>query len=180
MSGPGATVTEEAVCGGAARPRPLSMEEIVVLVDERDRQRGTALKLAAPVVIALLLTVLLVYLIDPVVVLLVRRRMPLWLAAFLSVLLFALVFAGFGLLIFLDLPHFARSFPRFQEEILARAQGIVEGIERSLGVSFVFDPFVELRSAPLRPLLMSLTRSSLRFISEFIIIFFCFWIVIGR
>ncbi len=134
---------------------------------------GAALKLAAPVVIALLLTILLVYLIDPLVVLLHGRlRMPLILSVAISVVFFAAIFGGLGVLIFLDLPHFTRTFPRFQEEIIARATGMVESIEKSMGVSFVFDPFEELRSLPVRPLLMNLGRSSLRVISEFSLIFF--------
>jgi AI-2 transport protein TqsA len=134
---------------------------------------GAALKLAAPVVIALLLTVLLVYLIDPLVVLLHGKlRMPLILAVVISVVFFAAIFGGLGVLIFIDLPHFTRTFPRFQEEILARAQGLLENLEKSLGVSLVFDPFEELRSIPIRPLLMNLGRSSLRILSEFAVIFF--------
>ena len=134
---------------------------------------GAALKLAAPVVIALLLTVLLVYLIDPLVVLLHRRlRIPLILSVGISVIFFAAIFGGLGVLIFLDLPHFTKSFPRFQEEILSRAQGVVESLEKSMGISFVFDPFEELRTFPLRTLLMSIGRSSLRIISEFALIFF--------
>ena len=133
---------------------------------------GAALKLAAPVVIALLLTILLVYLIDPLVVLLNRLRLPLWLSALIAIAFFATVFAGLGVLIFFDLPRFAKSFPRFQEALLARAQGLLEGVEKSIGVSFDVDPFEELRSAPIRPLLMSLARSSLRILSEFALIFF--------
>ena len=133
---------------------------------------GAVLKLAAPVVIALLLTILLVYLIDPLLVLLHRLHLPLWLSALIAIIFFAAVFASLGVLIFFDLPHFARSFPKFQEALLARAQGLLEGIEKSLGITFVVDPFEELRSAPIRPLLMSLARSSLRILSEFTLIFF--------
>jgi predicted PurR-regulated permease PerM len=134
---------------------------------------GAALKIAAPVVIVLLLTLLLVYLIDPVVVLLKGRlRLPLWLAALIAVVFFAAIFGGLGVLIVFDLPHFARSFPRFQEEILARAQVMVEGLEKNMGISFVFDPFEELRNAPLRPILMNIARSGLRILSEFALIFF--------
>ncbi len=134
---------------------------------------GAALKLAAPVVIALLLTVMLVYLIDPLVVLLnTRLRLQFWLSALIAIVFFAAVFAGIGVLIFFDLPHFARSFPRFQEEILARAQGMLSGLERDIGFTFAIDPFEELRTAPLRPMLMNLARSSLRILSEFTLIFF--------
>ena len=134
---------------------------------------GVVLKLAAPVIIVLLLTMLLVYLIDPLVVVInTRMRLPLWLSAGIAVIVFAAVFAGLGVVIYLDLPHFARSFPRFQEEILARAQGLVEGVGRSTGMQIAIDPFEELRNLPVRPVLMSLARSSLRFFSEFVLIFF--------
>ncbi|MGA2479035.1 MAG: AI-2E family transporter [Spirochaetia bacterium] len=133
---------------------------------------GAVLKLAAPVVIALLLTLLLVYLIDPLVVFLHRRRLPLWLSALIAIVFFAAIFAGLGVLIFFDLPHFAHAFPRFQEAILTRAQGIMSQLQNSLGITFVFDPFEELRKIPMRPILMGVVRSSLRIISEFTLIFF--------
>jgi len=133
---------------------------------------GAALKLAAPVVIALLLTALLVYLIDPLVALLTRRRLPLWAAAVISIVFFAALFAGIGVLIFFDLPHFARTFPRFQDELVKRARLLMDNLESSLGVTIVFDPFQELASAPTRAFLMGLVRSSIRRVSEFALIFF--------
>jgi len=133
---------------------------------------AAALKIAAPVFILLLLTVLLVYLIDPLVVLLHRRRLPLWLAALIAILFFFALFAGVGILIVYDLPHFARSFPRFQAEILRRAQRALEGTQRSLGIAVTVNPFEELLAAPIRPLLMSIARSSIRILSEFFLIFF--------
>ena len=134
---------------------------------------GAALRFAAPVVIALLLTVLLVYLIDPLVVLLhTRLRLRFWLASLIAIVFFAAIFSGIGVLIVFDLPHFARSFPRFQEEILARADNLVQRVEQSLGFTFAVDPFAELRTLPLRPILMGIARSSLRILSEFTLIFF--------
>jgi AI-2 transport protein TqsA len=134
---------------------------------------GAALKLAAPVVIVLLLTILLVYLIDPLVVILNNRlKFPLWLSALVAIIVFGAVFAGLGVLIFFDLPHFARTFPKFQEEILRRAQKVLEGLEANYGFTFAVDPFEEIRTLPIRPVLMGLARSSLRFISEFTLIFF--------
>jgi AI-2 transport protein TqsA len=133
---------------------------------------GAFLKLVAPVVILLLFTMLLVYLIDPIVVLLNRARLPLWLSILIAITLIGAVFGSFAVLIVIDLPHFAKTFPKFQEEILKRAAGILQVIERNTGVTFAVDPFEELRTAPIRPLLMSLARSSLRFLSEFTLIFF--------
>lgn len=133
---------------------------------------GAALKFAAPVFIALLLTVLLVYVIDPLVVLLHRRRMPLWLAALIAIIFFFALFTGLAILIFFDLPHFGRTFPRFQEEIATGAQAFLKRLEQSTGTTIAIDPFEELRTLPIRPLVMGIARGSIRFLSEFFLIFF--------
>ena len=133
---------------------------------------GAALKFAAPVFIALLLTVLLVYVIDPLVVFLHKRRLPLWLAALIAVVFFFALFLGLAILIFFDLPHFGRTFPRFQEAITGRAQALLHSLEVSLGTTISIDPFEELRTLPVRPIVMGAARSSIRFLSEFLLIFF--------
>ena len=132
---------------------------------------GAALKFAAPVFIALLLTVLLVYVIDPLVVFL-NRRLPLWLAALIAIVFFFAIFLGLGILIFFDLPHFGRTFPRFQEAITTRAQALLHSVEQSIGTTIAIDPFEELRTLPVRPIVMGAARSSIRFLSEFLLIFF--------
>ncbi len=133
---------------------------------------GAALKLAAPVFIALLLTVLLVYVIDPLVVFLHKRRLPLWLAALIAIVFFFALFLGLAILIFFDLPHFGRTFPKFQEEITVRAQALLRSVEQSIGTTLTIDPFEELRTLPVRPIVMGAARSSIRFLSEFLLIFF--------
>ena len=133
---------------------------------------GAALKLAAPVFIALLLTVLLVYVIDPLVVFLHKRRLPLWLAALIAIVFFFALFLGLAILIFFDLPHFGRTFPKFQEEITIRAQALLRSVEQSIGTTITIDPFEELRTLPVRPIVMGAARSSIRFLSEFLLIFF--------
>jgi predicted PurR-regulated permease PerM len=133
---------------------------------------GAALKLASPVFIALLLTVLLVYVIDPLVVFLHRRRLPLWLAALIAIIFFFALFLGLAILIFFDLPHFGRTFPKFQEAIATRAQALLHSVEQSIGTTITIDPFEELRTLPVRPIVMGAARSSIRFLSEFLLIFF--------
>jgi predicted PurR-regulated permease PerM len=49
---------------------------------------------------------------------------------------------------------------------------MLESLEKNMGFTFAIDPFVELRTVPLRPLLMNVARSSLRVLSEFTLIFF--------
>lgn len=131
-----------------------------------------ALRLAAPVFIALLLTVLVVYMIDPLVVFLQRRRIPLGPAAIISIVFFAALLFGLGFLIFIDLARFGRNFPQFQEELLARAQSAVEGLEASLGIPNIVNPFEELGSLQIGPLVLSGARSAFRIVSEAVLIFF--------
>ncbi len=133
---------------------------------------GAALKLAAPVFIALLLTVLLVYVIDPLVAFLQRRRVPLWLSILIAVVFFFSLFFGLGLLVFYDLAHFGRTFSRFQEMIVLRAQRMLEQLERSMGIEIEVNPFEELRTLPISSLVLANARSVFRFFSEFLLIFF--------
>jgi AI-2 transport protein TqsA len=133
---------------------------------------GAALKLASPVFIALLLTVLLVYVIDPLVAFLQRRRVPLWLSICIAVVFFFSLFTGLGLLVFYDLAHFGRTFSRFQEQIVLRAQHAVESLERAMGIQIAVNPFEELRTLPISSLVLSNARSLFRFLSEFFLIFF--------
>ena len=133
---------------------------------------AAALRVAAPVFIALLLTVLVVYMIDPLVVLLQRRRIPLWPAAIISIVFFAALLFGLGLLIFVDLARFGRNFPQFQQEMVQRAQAAVEGLEKALGIPNIVNPFEELSTLQVGPLVLSGARSTLRILSEAVLIFF--------
>ncbi len=133
---------------------------------------AAALRLAAPVFIALLLTVLVVYMIDPLVVFLQRRRLPLWTSAIVSIAFFAALLFGLGMLIFVDLARFGRNFPQFQAELVGRAQAAMEGLERALGIPNIVNPLEELGSFQVGPLVLSAARSTLRILSEAGLIFF--------
>ena len=151
--------------GGARTTNRLLLVIVVIL--------GTAaLRLAAPVFIALLLTVLLVYLIDPLVVFLQRRRIPLWTSAIISIVFFAALLFALGLFIFIDLARFGRNFPQFQAELLSRAQSAMEGLEAALGIPAIVNPFEELGSLQVGPIVLSSARSALRILSEAVLIFF--------
>ncbi len=150
----------------AARTTNRLLLAIVILLG------AAALRLAAPIFIALLLTVLVVYMIDPLVVFLQRRRFPLWAAAIVSIAFFAALLFGLGLLIFIDLARFGRNFPQFQAELVHRGQTAVEGLERSLGIANIVNPLEELGSFQVGPIVMSAARSTLRILSEAALIFF--------
>ena len=132
-----------------------------------------ALKFAQPVFISLLLTVLLVYVMDPIVSFLQRRGVPLWLSTLVAVLLFTTFFAVLGLLLIRDFAHFGRQFPKFQDEIARRADEILNRIEGSVvGTVLPVSPFEELRNLPIGQGALSAVRSMARIVSEFFLIFF--------
>ena len=123
---------------------------------------AVAPRLAAPIFIALLLTVQVVYMIDPLVVFLQRRRLPLWPSAIVSIAFFATLLFGLGTLIFVDLARFGRNFPQFQAELVGRAQAALEGLERGLGIPNIVNPLEELGSFQIGPLVLGAARSALR------------------
>ncbi len=131
-----------------------------------------ALKFAQPVFIALLLTILLVYVMDPLVSFFHRRRSPLWLATLIAILFFSALFVGIFLLLVRELGHFGKTFPRFQEEIFHRAYQALNGLEAALGAPLTANPFEELRSLPIGPGTLATVRSAARIVSEFFVIFF--------
>jgi AI-2 transport protein TqsA len=132
------------------------------------------------VFIALLLSVLLVYLIDPLVVLLQRRRVPLWTAAIISTAFFAALLSGLGVLLVIDLARFGRSFPRFQAEILERVSAGFEGLESALGLPLV-NPFEDLQGFDAGPLVMRGARSAMRLLSEgLLVLFFAVILLLGK
>jgi AI-2 transport protein TqsA len=131
-----------------------------------------ALKFAQPIFIALLLTVLLVYVMDPIVSFLHHRRFPLWLATLIAVLVVSAFFLGLSLLLIRDFAHFGRVFPRFQEEIVSRAENALNDVERSLGSYLPVSPFEELRNLPIGQGMLTAVRSTARIVSEFFLIFF--------
>jgi AI-2 transport protein TqsA len=131
-----------------------------------------SLKLAQPVIIALLLTILLVYVMEPIVSLLQRARSPLWLAILSAVVLLTAFFAGLFLLLVRDFSHFGRTFPRFQQELVNRAQAVLEALENAFGAYLTVNPFEELRTLPIGQGMLATVRSTARIISEFFLIFF--------
>jgi AI-2 transport protein TqsA len=131
-----------------------------------------ALKLASPIFIALLLTVLLVYVMDPIVSFLHGRKVPLWLSTLAAALLVLALFFCLSLVLAKDFTHFGRAFPGFQDEIFGRAEIAFDELERSLGANIAVNPFTELRTLPIGQGMLAAVRSAARIVSEFLLIFF--------
>ena len=80
---------------------------------------GAAFRAAEPVFIALLLSVLLVYVLDPLVIQLQRLRLPLWAATIIAAVALVGVVGGLGFFVVRDLLELGTRFPEYQERILA-------------------------------------------------------------
>jgi AI-2 transport protein TqsA len=132
----------------------------------------TGLKFAEPVFLAVLLSVLLLYVMDSLVIVLQRRRFPLWLASLISILLFSALFLGLGFLISVEMKRFSRNFPRFQADLIRRAEGVLAAVSSSLGIEIPFNPAEDLRALRLGPMAVTAARSVLQGLSVFLLVFF--------
>lgn len=132
----------------------------------------TGLKFAEPVLLAVLLSVLLLYVMDPLVILLRRRRLPFWLAALISILLFSALFLGLGFLISVELRRFGRTLPRFQADLIRRSDEVTSMLSKALGVEIPLNLADELRDLRLGPMALTAARSVLKGLSVFLMVFF--------
>lgn len=132
----------------------------------------TALKFAEPVFLAVLLSVLLLYVMDPLVVVLRRRRLPFWLAALVSILVFTALFLGLGLLISVELRRFGRSFPKFQADLIRRSDALSAMVSGALGIEIPWNLSEELREFRLGTMALTAARSMLKGLSTFLLVFF--------
>ena len=130
------------------------------------------LKLAQPVILLVLLAVLLAYIMDPIVVLLERLRVPLWLATSLVSAVFLAVFYAVGNTVFVNLLSFARVLPTYQEKLLVIIQSKMPD---SGGMADVFeraDIASQLRSLPIATMVITAARSVFSVAARFLIVFF--------
>jgi AI-2 transport protein TqsA len=140
-----------------------------------------ALYFARDVVIVLLLTVLVVYTVDPLVVFLHRRKVPFWLATLAALLLFACLFLGFFVLILRDFSYFAKTFPGFQKIIFDKITLAEESFEKSLGAALPVNPLEALSRLQIGSVGMQFVRSAAGILSEsFLIFFFAAILLIGK
>ena len=103
------------------------------------------LKLAQPVVLVMFLAVLLAYIMDPIMMGLKRLGMPLFLAVFLTAVLFVGIFLGAGTIIISNLISFGRKLPQYQEVLMSWLNSLNAQIEDLSGGNVHFNLFEELR-----------------------------------
>ncbi len=133
---------------------------------------GAAFRAAEPVFIALLLSVLLVYVLDPLVIQLQRLHLPLWVATIVAALvLFGLV-GGLGFFVVRDLLELGTRLPEYQERMFGLVAGIARAIEDSLGLAQPLDLLGPLRGVSLGPFALKAARSVAAFAVDFALVFF--------
>ncbi len=129
------------------------------------------LKLAQPIVILILLAVLLAYLMDPLVVLLERIRLPLWLATLLASSVFLAVFGATGIAVITNLLQFTRVLPEYQQKLSLLVQNALDSMDILGRIGFQVDGFGELSALPvtsaLLPIAGSVLSGAIRFLAVF-------------
>ncbi|OHD72843.1 MAG: hypothetical protein A2177_08885 [Spirochaetes bacterium RBG_13_68_11] len=133
---------------------------------------GAAFRAAEPVFIALLLSVLLVYVLDPLVIRLQRLRLPLWAATIIAAVALVGVVGGLGFFIARDLLELGTRFPEYQERILTMVAAAARSIEDCLGLAQPLELFGGLRGVSLGPVAVKAARSVAAFALDFALVFF--------
>ena len=103
---------------------------------------GFILQFAQSIIITILIAALLAYIMDPLVALLKRIGVPLWLAVFITAVLFLSIFTGVGIIIYQSTLDFARAFPKYQQRFMKMLRDTltrIQFITDSIGTANLLD-----------------------------------------
>ncbi len=142
---------------------------------------GFILQFAQSIIITILIAALLAYIMDPLVALLKRIGVPLWLAVFITAVLFLSIFTGVGIIIYQSTLDFARAFPKYQQRFMKMLRDTltrIQFITDSIGTANLLD---ELKSIPVGSIILSAVGSIAGFITDFFVVFlFSILILFGK
>ena len=133
---------------------------------------GLVLKLTQEVMIALLLSVLLAYIMDPLVALLKKVGLPLWLGVAITSVIFIGIFSGLGFIIYFSTMEFAHKFPGYQEKLVQTLEDLVSQLEVSTNGNIRVDVLENLKSIPIASMAFKGARFLVSSVLQFIMIFF--------
>ncbi|GAI01366.1 unnamed protein product, partial [marine sediment metagenome] len=122
-------------------------------------------------IIRILIAVLLAYIMDPLVTLLRRSHIPLWLSVLISALFFLSIFLGFGIILYQSSLDFAREFPRYQVKFLGMIRDIFSKIQFAADEIIKTNLLEELKKIPAGSIVLSAISSIANFITDFIVVF---------
>jgi AI-2 transport protein TqsA len=132
---------------------------------------GLVLRLARSVILPLLVAGFLAYLMDPLVSLLRRLRLPLVAAVTLSAVLYLAAFLVFGWVLYHSSLEFARAFPRYQRGLLTMVRDLLQRIQNAANTLIGQEPLDELQKLPVSSILLTFLRSLASGLAEFAIVF---------
>jgi predicted PurR-regulated permease PerM len=129
-------------------------------------------KLAQPVLLVLLLSVLLAYIMDPVMMALKRIGLSLFLAVLITGLFFLGIFFGAGTIIISNLISFGRRFPTYQNELMRWLDSLAGQIETLTGGNISLDLIEEVGKLPIGSYVINTTTYLASNISLLVLILF--------
>ena len=140
-----------------------------------------AFRAAEPVFIALLLSVLLVYVLDTLVIRLQRLSLPLWAATILAALVLVGIVGGLGVFVVRDLLELGTRLPEYQKRILGMIDSTARAIEGVLGLAQPLDLLGGLRAGAFGAFALQAARSAAAFAVDFaLVVFFALIMLIGK
>jgi AI-2 transport protein TqsA len=131
---------------------------------------GAVLRFARSVFIPLLIALFIGYMMDPVVSLLRRARIPLIVAVLVTGVIFLGAFLFFSYVLFESAQDFAASFPRYQRAFINMINDLLTRLQIAANI-FGVQILDELRKIPIGSIVLSTIQSVFGFVTEFIVIF---------
>jgi AI-2 transport protein TqsA len=142
---------------------------------------GVLLRFARSVIIPLLVAGFLAYLMDPLVTLLRRLKVPVIIGVILAALLFLTGFLVFGWIIYHSAMEFAKAFPRYQRGFVELVRGLVLRIQAAANLLIGQEPLEQLQKVPVGSILLSALRSIANILREFLVVFiFSLLFLVGK
>jgi predicted PurR-regulated permease PerM len=142
---------------------------------------GLVLRLARTVIIPLLVAGFLAYLMDPLVSLLRRLRVPVIVGVSVTAVLFLVAFSVFGWILYQSSLEFARAFPKYQRGLIELVRDLLLRIQNAANTLIGLEPLEELQKLPVSSILLSALRSLATFLREFVVIFlFTLLFLVGK
>jgi len=143
---------------------------------------GVLLRLASSVIIPLLVAGFLAYLMDPLVSLLRRLKVPVIAGVILAAVLYLAGFLIFGWILYHSTLEFAKAFPKYQHGLVELMRGLIQRIQQAANTLIGLDhPLEQLQQVPVGSILLSTLRSLANFLREFIVVYvFALLFLVGK
>ena len=132
---------------------------------------GVLLRVARSVFIPLLIALFLGYVMDPLVTLLRRLRVPLIVAVLLAGTVFLGVFLVFSYVLVVNAQDFAVTFPRYQRAFVNMARDLLSRVEFAADDLLGVQLLDEIRRIPVGSLVLSALQSVAGMVTQFFMVF---------